>query len=91
MSYSISVPLTIAPMALLGPVPSILSIYSLLGKWMRRSVMATFPMVAIAAIELTVTEFTVRLAPMGFTSPLSGLLIATPHPSLTITTVLYST
>ena len=88
MSYSISVPLTVAPMALLGPVPSVLSIYSLLRKWMRRSVMATFPMVAIATSELTVTDFTVRLAPMGFTSPVSKLPIATSHPSLTITAVL---
>ena len=88
MSYSISVPLTVAPMALLGPVPSILSIYSLLRKWMRRSVMATFPMVAIAAIELTVTDFTVRLAPMGLASPVSELPIATSHASLTITAVL---
>ena len=88
MSYSISAPLTVAPMALLGPVPSVLSIYSLLRKWTRRSVMATFPMVAIATSELTVTDFTVRLAPMGFTSPVSKLPIATSHPSLTITAVL---
>ena len=52
----------IVPMALLGPVPSTLSIYSLLRNDTRRGVMATLPTVAIATIGLTATDFTVRLA-----------------------------
>ena len=73
MSSVVSAVPTIAPMALLGLASSGLSIYSLLRNGTRRRVVAALPTATISTNGLTITNFMVRLAPMGFVSPVVRL------------------